>query len=86
MTKDHKATAVFAGGYFWCTEAAFEQLKGVSDVESGYAGGAKETANYEQVSNGDTGHAESIRVPTIRGRSLTINCSTPSSIPTTRLK
>jgi peptide methionine sulfoxide reductase msrA/msrB len=61
-TKDNKAAAVFAGGCFWCTEAAFEQLKGVSDVESGYAGGAKETANYEQVCNGDTGHAESIRV------------------------
>jgi peptide methionine sulfoxide reductase msrA/msrB len=60
--KATKATATFAGGCFWCTEAAFEQLKGVSDVESGYAGGAKETANYEQVSNGDTGHAESIRV------------------------
>lgn len=60
--KDTKATAVFAGGCFWCTEAAFEQLKGVSDVESGYAGGAKESANYERVSNGDTGHAESIRV------------------------
>jgi peptide methionine sulfoxide reductase msrA/msrB len=57
-----KATAVFAGGCFWCTEAAFEQLKGVLDVESGYAGGAKETANYEQVCRGDTGHAESIRV------------------------
>jgi peptide methionine sulfoxide reductase msrA/msrB len=56
------ATAVFAGGCFWCTEAAFEQLKGVSDVTSGYAGGAKETANYRAVCNGDTGHAEVIRV------------------------
>lgn len=57
-----KAQAVFAGGCFWCTEAAFEQLKGVSDVESGYAGGSKETANYEAVSRGDTGHAEAIRI------------------------
>ena len=38
------ATIVLAGGCFWCTEAAFEQLQGVSDVTSGYAGGAKETA------------------------------------------
>lgn len=56
------ATAVFAGGCFWCTEAAFEQLKGVTDVVSGYAGGSKETANYEQVCSGNTGHAEAIRV------------------------
>ncbi|HXY33405.1 MAG TPA: bifunctional methionine sulfoxide reductase B/A protein [Planctomycetaceae bacterium] len=62
VTKDGKATAVFAGGCFWCTEAAFEQLKGVADVESGYAGGSKDTANYERVCQGDTGHAESIRV------------------------
>jgi peptide methionine sulfoxide reductase msrA/msrB len=56
------ATAVFAGGCFWCTEAAFEQLDGVLDVESGYAGGAPETANYKRVCNGDTGHAEAIRI------------------------
>lgn len=56
------ATAVFAGGCFWCTEAAFEQLTGVSDVESGYAGGSPDTANYERVCGGDTGHAEAIRV------------------------
>ena len=57
-----QATAVLAGGCFWCTEAAFEQLEGVSDVESGYAGGAKETANYEAVCRGNTGHAEVIRI------------------------
>jgi peptide methionine sulfoxide reductase msrA/msrB len=56
------AKAVFAGGCFWCTEAAFEQLAGVSDVECGYAGGTKETANYERVCEGDTGHAEIIRI------------------------
>ncbi len=56
------ATAVFAGGCFWCTEAAFEQLDGVSDVTSGYAGGTKETADYETVCTGRTGHAEVIRV------------------------
>jgi len=56
------ATIVLAGGCFWCTEAAFEQLEGVQGVQSGYAGGAKETANYEQVCTGRTGHAEAIRI------------------------
>lgn len=56
------ATAVLAGGCFWCTEAAFEQLKGVIDVTSGYAGGAADTANYPRVCDGDTGHAEAIRI------------------------
>ena len=55
-------TAVFAGGCFWCTEAAFAQLKGVSDVTSGYAGGEASTANYQAVCGGDTDHAEVIRV------------------------
>ena len=55
-------TAVFAGGCFWCTEAAFEQLDGVLDVQSGYAGGSAETANYRAVCGGDTGHAEAIRI------------------------
>jgi methionine-S-sulfoxide reductase len=55
-------TAVLAGGCFWCTEAAFEQLAGVLDVTSGYAGGSAETANYKAVCGGDTGHAEAIRV------------------------
>src|SRR4051812_4098834 len=57
-----KETAVLAGGCFWGTEAVFEMLKGVYDVESGYAGGTKGTANYDQVSDGRTGHAESIRI------------------------
>jgi len=56
------ATAVFAGGCFWCTEAAFEQLEGVLDVHSGYAGGDASTANYRRVCDGDTGHAEVIRI------------------------
>jgi methionine-S-sulfoxide reductase len=55
-------TAVVAGGCFWCTEAAFEQLAGVLDVTSGYAGGSAETANYRAVCGGDTGHAEAIRI------------------------
>jgi peptide-methionine (S)-S-oxide reductase len=57
-----KDTAVLAGGCFWGTEAVFEQLKGVYDVESGYAGGTKSTANYDVVSEGRTGHAESVRI------------------------
>jgi peptide-methionine (S)-S-oxide reductase len=61
--KDQKqATAVFAGGCFWCTEAVFERVIGVNDVVSGYTGGAADTANYERVCQGDTGHAESIRI------------------------
>ena len=55
-------TAIFAGGCFWCTEFAFEQLAGVVDVESGYCGGTKATANYERVHLGTTAHAEAIRV------------------------
>jgi peptide methionine sulfoxide reductase msrA/msrB len=57
-----KATAVFAGGCFWCTEEAFAQLKGVSDVVSGYAGGPKALANYPAVCTGQTGHAEAIKI------------------------
>ena len=56
------ATAVVAGGCFWCTEAAFEQIAGVLDVQSGYTGGAADTANYRRVCDGDTGHAEAIRI------------------------
>ena len=54
--------AVFSGGCFWGIEAVFEHVKGVTRAESGYAGGARATANYEAVSAGDTGHAESVRV------------------------
>jgi peptide-methionine (S)-S-oxide reductase len=56
------ARAVLAGGCFWCTEAVIEQIDGIIDVESGYAGGAAETANYRAVCNGDTGHAEAIQI------------------------
>ena len=55
-------TAVFAGGCFWGVEAVFEHIKGVSSVESGYAGGKVASPSYEQVSTGDTGHAEAVRV------------------------
>src|ERR1700684_3273564 len=56
------ATAVFAGGCFWGVEAVFERLKGVSEAVSGFAGGKKETAHYDIVSEGRTGHAESVKI------------------------
>lgn len=55
-------TAVFAGGCFWCVEAVFEQLDGVSSVVSGYAGGTESSAQYEAVSAGTTDHAEAVRI------------------------
>ena len=56
------ATAIFAGGCFWCVEADFEKLKGVVEAESGYTGGHVANPTYQQVSHGGTGHAESVRV------------------------
>lgn len=55
-------TAVFAGGCFWGVEAVFEHVKGVKDARSGYAGGSKGTANYDDVSNGTTKHAEAVEI------------------------
>src|SRR6476646_1599640 len=60
--KTGKQVAVFAGGCFWGVEAVFENLRGVSKVLAGYAGGAANTAQYEIVSTGKTGHAESVQV------------------------
>ncbi len=61
-TAKNGQTAVFAGGCFWGVEAVFEHVKGVTEVTSGYSGGAAKTANYEAVSEGDTGHAEAVRI------------------------
>jgi peptide-methionine (S)-S-oxide reductase len=55
-------TATLAGGCFWCTEAVFNDVIGVSKVESGYIGGTVPNPTYKQVCGGDTGHAEAIRV------------------------
>ena len=55
-------TAVFAGGCFWGVEAVFEHVKGVTQVVSGYSGGSADTAKYDEVSSGSTGHAESVRI------------------------
>ncbi len=59
---DDSAEAVFAGGCFWCTEAVFERLRGVADVTSGYAGGPADSADYEAVCSGQTGHAEVVKI------------------------
>lgn len=56
------AHAVLAGGCFWCVEAVFEELAGVIEVTSGYAGGSAETADYKTVCTGTTGHAEVVQI------------------------
>lgn len=58
----HSQTAVFAGGCFWGVQGVFQHLKGVQNVVSGYAGGAANTAQYERVSAGGTGHAEAVQI------------------------
>jgi peptide-methionine (S)-S-oxide reductase len=60
--KHGKATAVFAGGCFWGTQAVFERVKGVVDTTAGYSGGTAATAHYSDVTTEKTGHAESVRV------------------------
>lgn len=55
-------TYVLAGGCFWCLDAVYRRLKGVTSVVSGYAGGTTESPTYEQVSTGSTGHAEVVQV------------------------
>ena len=57
-----KASIVFSGGCFWGVQAVFQHVKGVVSATSGYAGGQADTAHYERVSEGDTGHAESVQV------------------------
>lgn len=57
-----REVTTLAGGCFWCLEAVYDLLKGVTDVTSGYAGGTKETPTYEQVCSGMTGHAEVVQI------------------------
>lgn len=60
--KPGQSRAILAGGCFWCVEAVYKNLDGVSSVKSGYAGGTADTADYETVSTGGTDHAESVEV------------------------
>lgn len=59
---NQQQTAIFAGGCFWCTEPVFSQLKGVSQVVSGYIGGHTLNPTYKTIGQGDTGHAEAIAI------------------------
>ncbi len=62
VAKAGQETATFAAGCFWSLDAMFSQLKGVSSVEPGYAGGKSKNPTYEQVGQGDTGHAETVNI------------------------
>ncbi len=62
MSTAGKEIATLGGGCFWCTEAIFDELKGIEKVESGYSGGTVPDPSYEDVCTGNTGHAESIQV------------------------
>ena len=60
--KGETATAIFAGGCFWCMEPPFDKLDGVRSTVSGYIGGSVENPTYEQVSSGRTGHLEAVKI------------------------
>ncbi len=62
MHSQKKETAILAGGCFWCTEAIFKEMKGVTSVVPGYIGGRRSNPTYEQVSTGATGHAEAVKI------------------------
>jgi peptide-methionine (S)-S-oxide reductase len=62
LTHAAEGIAIFASGCFWCTEADFEKVEGVTAAESGYIGGRVDNPRYEQVSAGGTGHIEAVRV------------------------
>jgi peptide-methionine (S)-S-oxide reductase len=59
---ENTQTAVFGGGCFWCTDAVFKMLDGVISLTSGYTGGTVPNPTYQQVSGGNTGHAESLKI------------------------
>ncbi len=62
MTKDNQESAILGGGCFWCVEAVFERVKGISDVISGYAGGHTKNPTYKEVTSGKTGHTEVCKI------------------------
>lgn len=62
MSETNPETAILGGGCFWCIEAVLLDLRGVMDVESGYAGGDRPNPTYQEVCTGDTGHAEVVKV------------------------
>lgn len=81
-----KEMAVFGGGCFWCTEAVFSILKGVTAVEPGYAGGHVDNPTYKAVCGGETGHAEVIRItydPTVISYQQLLTVFFASHDPTT---
>ncbi|MDB5259121.1 MAG: Peptide methionine sulfoxide reductase MsrA [Candidatus Taylorbacteria bacterium] len=89
MNKEIKnnEVAIFGGGCFWCTEAVFKMLKGVSAVMPGYAGGKFANPTYEQVCDGNTGHAEVIHIeydPSVVGYDKLLMVFFGSHDPTTR--
>jgi len=61
-SSEKRATAILAGGCFWCTEAVYEEIEGVHDVVSGYIGGPANYAVYDKVKYGQTGHAEAVKI------------------------
>ena len=62
IDKNIEKSIVLGGGCFWCVEAIFESVKGVSEAYSGYAGGFTKNPNYNQIGTGKTGHAEAVEV------------------------
>lgn len=85
-TGNNKATAVFGGGCFWCTESVFEQIEGVLSVESGYCGGDYPYPTYNDICSGETGHAEVVKIefdPTIVSYKTLLNVFFETHDPTT---
>lgn len=83
----HFHTIIFASGCFWCTEAVFQQLKGVESVVSGYIGGEKPNPTYERVVMGTTGYAEAIKLeydPEVIGLDVLLSVFFATHDPTTR--
>jgi peptide-methionine (S)-S-oxide reductase len=84
--QDGLEVAYFASGCFWCVEAIYEHVKGVSEVESGYAGGTEKNPTYTEVSYGRTSHAEAVRVyydPTVVSFGTLVDVFFGSHDPTT---